>query len=106
MDIKRETNIIGLSKVKYFWDQKNNARKWRKWRNMIYREDNPLKAKVNALMQILKQRKILVTGGQDQLRWGNNNEGAFKLKEEKYILLEMDSLNLDRTWQNLWRHQD
>eukprot|EP00253_Pinus_taeda_P019056 PITA_19056 len=50
LDLKRETNIIGLSQVKDFWDQNNNASKWRKWRNMIYREDNPLKTKVEALM--------------------------------------------------------
>lgn len=83
LDLKRETDIIGLSKVKDFWDQNNNASKWRKWRNVIYRHDNPLKTKVEALMQILEQRKILVTGGHDQLRRGNNNEGTFNLKEAK-----------------------
>jgi len=105
LDLKRETNIIGLSHVKYFWDQNNNASKWRKWRNMIYREDSPLKTKAETLMQILEQRKILVIGGHDQLRWGNNNEGTFNLKEAKCKLLEMDSLAPDRIWQNLWRHQ-
>jgi len=30
---------------------------------MIYREDNPFKTKAEALMQIMEQRKILVTGG-------------------------------------------
>ena len=47
---------------------------------MIYREDNPLKTKAKALMQILEQKKILVTGGHDQLRGRNNNEGIFNLK--------------------------
>jgi len=72
---------------------------------MIYKEDNPLKTKANALMQIFEQRKILVKWGHDQLRWGNNNEGTFNLKEAKYKLLEMDSLAPDRISQNLWRHQ-
>ena len=54
---------------------------------------------------MLEQRKILVIGGNDQLRQGNNNEGTFNLKEAKHILLELDAHVLDRIWQNLWRHQ-
>ena len=72
---------------------------------MDHREDNPLKAKAEALLEILEQRKILVTGGHDQLRWGNNNEGTFNLKEAKHLILELDSNEPDRVWQNLWRHQ-
>jgi len=56
-------------------------------------------------MKIVEQRKILVTGGQDQLRWGNNKEGTFNLKEAKGILLKLDSHVPDKIWQNLWRHQ-
>ena len=64
-----------------------------------------MKAKADALLTMLDQRKILVSEGHDQLRWGNNNEGTFNLKEAKRILLELDSHVLDRIWQNLWRHQ-
>jgi len=53
----------------------------------------------------VEQRKILVAEGQDQLRWGNNKEGTFNLKEAKSILLELNPLVLDKIWQNLWRHQ-
>lgn len=56
-------------------------------------------------MKELDQRKILVSGGHDQLRWGNNNEGTFNLKESKLILLGLDSHAPDRVWQRLWRHQ-
>eukprot|EP00253_Pinus_taeda_P019460 PITA_19460 len=105
LDLKKDTDTKGLSKVKDFWDQTNSARKWRTWRNIDYRDDNPLKAKAEAFMKMLEQRKILVTGGHDQLRWGNNNEGTFNLKETKHILLELDSLAPDRIWKNLWRHQ-
>jgi len=64
-----------------------------------------LKEKIEALLKMLEQRKILVIEGHDQLRWGNNNEGTFNLKEEKRILLELDSNVPGRVWQNLWRHQ-
>ena len=49
-----------------------------------------MKVKVETLMKMSEQRKILMSGGHDQLRWGNNNEGTFNLKEEKLILLELD----------------
>ena len=97
-DLKTKTNIIGLPKVKDFWDQTNNTGKWRNWRNIVNREDIPLKAKGEALMKMLEQRKILVLEGHDQSIWGNNNEGTFNLKEEKCILLELNSLALDRIW--------
>jgi len=53
---------------------------------------------------MLEQRKILKLEGQDQLRWGNNNEGAFNLKEAKLILLDLNSQAPDKIWQDLWRH--
>jgi len=56
-------------------------------------------------MKVLDQRKILVTGGHDQLRWDNNNEGIFNLKEGKSILLKLDHNVLDKAWKNLSRHQ-
>ena len=65
MDLKKETETIGLSKVKDFSDQTNSGGKWRTWRNIGYRDDSLLKEKVEALMEILEQRKILVTGGHD-----------------------------------------
>ena len=43
--------------------------------------------------------------GQDQLRWDNNNEGTFNLKEAKLILLNLDSHAPDTIWKDLWRHQ-
>jgi hypothetical protein len=44
---------------------------------------------------------ILVTEGQDQLRWGNNNKGTFNLKEAKGILLGLDSSVPEKTSQRL-----
>jgi len=42
-------------------------------------------------MRMLKQRMILVIEGLDWLRWGNNKERTFNLKEGKGILLELES---------------
>lgn len=91
--------------VKYFWDQTNNEGKWRTWKNLHHREDSPLKAKTKALLRILEQSKILMLGGHDQLRWGNNNAGTFNLKEEKHLLIELVSNDSDRVWQKIWNHQ-
>jgi len=98
LDLKKYTDTQRLFKVKDFWDQTNSEGKWRTWKNLDNREDNPLKAKEEVLLTMLEQRKILVTGGYDQRRWGNNNAGTFNLKEAKCILLEMDSNESDRVW--------
>lgn len=98
MDLKIETDNKGLSKVKDFWDHTDGIGKWRTWGSLKYKDDSPLKAKAEALMKKLEERKILVSGGHDQLRWGYNNEGNFNLNEAKQILLDLDSHVLDRTW--------
>lgn len=58
---------------------------------MDFREDSPLKAKAETLQKMLDQRKILKSEGQDQLRWGYKNEGAFNVKEAKLILLDLNT---------------
>eukprot|EP00253_Pinus_taeda_P022800 PITA_22800 len=105
VSLKQETDAQGLIKVKDFWDLTHISGKWRSWRNIDCREDNPLKIKAEALGGLLKQRMILVTKGQDQLRWGNNKKGTFNLKEAKGFLLGLGSSVPDKTWQHLWRHQ-
>jgi len=56
-------------------------------------------------MQELDRRKNFISEGNDQLRWGNNNEGALNLKEAKLILLGLDSHAPDKAWQRLWKQQ-
>lgn len=90
-ELKTEADAKGLIKVKDFWDQTNSVGKWRKWRKFDLRDDNPLKNKAEMLMQELDRRKILVSEGNDQLRWGSNNEGTFNLKDAKIILLGLAS---------------
>lgn len=101
VDLKKDTDTKGLLRVKGFWDQTNTEGKWRTWKKMEYRDENPLKEKADALIAILDQRKILISVDHDQLRWGNNNEGTFNLKEAKCLALELDSIELDLVWKNL-----
>eukprot|EP00253_Pinus_taeda_P001769 PITA_01769 len=91
MCLKQETNSQGLTKVKDFWTLPHDTGKWRNWRIIDCRDESPIKTKTEALMGILKQRKILVSEGQDQLRWGLNKEGIFNLREAKRIILNLDS---------------
>jgi len=79
--------------------------KWRIWRNIDCRNNKLLKTKAEELKKIIEQREILVAKGQDQLRWRNNKEGTFNLKEAKSILLELNPLVPDKIWQNFWRCQ-
>jgi len=105
LDLKKEMDTKGLFRVKDFWEQPSLEDKWTTWKNIEFGDDNPLKAKTDALLRILEQRKILVSEGHDQLRCGNNKEGTFNIKEAKKVFLELDSHVSDRVWQNLSKHQ-
>lgn len=43
--------------------------------------------------------------GQDHLRWGNNKEGNFNIKEAKGFLLHIEPQAPNKTWQKLWKQK-
>ena len=90
LGLKQETDTQELIKVKDYWDQTHHTEKRRRWRHIDCRNNIPLKTKAEELMKMVEQRKILVSGGQDQLRSGNNKEGTFNVKEAKGILQVRD----------------
>lgn len=104
ISLKKETKSQGLIKVKDLWNLPHDSGKWRKWKDIECREYSPNKEKAEELMNILKQRKILVQKGQDQLIWGLNKEGSFNIKEAKRLILNLDSYILAKSWQQLWSH--
>jgi len=57
-----------------------------------------LNIKAKELKKMVEQRKILASEGQDQLRWGKNQQGTFNIKEGKGILLELNPQALDKIW--------
>jgi len=96
-------NRKSLFLVKYFWDQGRNNEKWRKWKDLSYSEESPLKAKANTLNQDLEHKRIMVSSSPDQLRWGKNNEGNFKLKEAKQEVTGFNFVNTDQVWKKFWQ---
>ena len=104
-NLKNDTDTKRLLRVNEFLDQTNSGGKWRIWKEMEYRNNAPLKAQVDALTSILDERNILISYDYDQLRWGNNNEGKFNLKEAKRMALKLNSTKPDWVWKKLWKHQ-
>eukprot|EP00253_Pinus_taeda_P017968 PITA_17968 len=98
LDLKKETDTKGLFRVKDFWEHPSLEDKWRTWKNIECGVDNSLKTKIEALLRILEQRKIVVLEGHDQLIWGNNKEVTFNIKEDKKVFLELDSHIPNRVW--------
>eukprot|EP00253_Pinus_taeda_P011657 PITA_11657 len=104
LGLKQELDSQGLIKVKDFLIHSNPTDKWRTWKNIECRNSSLLKTRAEELRKIVEKRKILVAEGQDQLRWGNNKEGTFILKEaKKHSPLDPGVPN--KIWQKLWRHQ-
>ena len=105
LSLKQTTDAQGLNKVKDLSDISHIQGKWRSWRNIDYKDDNPITIEVEALRSLLKQRMILVTEQKDQLRWGNNKEGNFNIKEAKCLLLDPEPQAQNNTWQKLWKYK-
>ena len=82
--------------VSDFWDQVRDNGKWRVWEDLGYSEESPLKAQADSLALDLEQRKIFVSSSSDQLRWGQNTEGTFNLKEAKRMAIGFDYQNPDQ----------
>lgn len=94
--LKRDNECKGFLVVKDFWNQESNNVKWRKWRDLGYNDESPLRGKPEDLSQDLEHRQILVSSLPDQLRWGKNNEGNFNLKEEKQIVIGFNFVNTEQ----------
>eukprot|EP00253_Pinus_taeda_P017769 PITA_17769 len=105
LGLKHETDNQGLVKVKDFWENPHNVGKWRIWKKIEGREDRTLNSKAKSLKRMLDHRIILVAEGQDQLRWGNNKDDNFNIKEAKGFLLDQEPQAPNKTWQKLWRHK-
>eukprot|EP00253_Pinus_taeda_P036326 PITA_36326 len=101
--LKSDTDSKGMVLVKDFWDQGRNNRKWRKWKDLGYSDENPLKTKAKALTQELEHRRILVSSSMDQLIWGKNTGGNFNLKEAKQEVTGFNFVNPDQVWKKLWQ---
>lgn len=93
--LKTDTDSKDLFLVQDFWDHGSNNGKWRKWKDLYYSNESPLKDMVDALTMYLEQRRILVLSQPDQLRWGKNNEGNFNLKEAKEAITGFNFVNTD-----------
>ena len=86
-----------------FWDQERNNGKWRNWKDLGHSDESPLKAQADTLTQDIEHRRILVSSSLDQLRWGNNPEGDFKLKEAKLEVAGFNYLDPDHVWKKIWQ---
>lgn len=105
MSIKQEMDSQGLIRIRDFWNLPQVTAKRRSWRKIESREDGYIKEKIEELMNILEQRKMLVADGKDQLRRGKNKEGIFNIQEAKIIILNIEPCGLANPWKKLWSHQ-
>jgi len=63
-----------------------------------------LHTQATALQGLLDKRQILNSNLNDQLRWGKNKTGLFKLKEAKRIDAGLNLPNTDKTWKEIWEN--
>jgi hypothetical protein len=52
----------------------------------------------------LGRRKIAITEGNDQLRWGQKDGGEFNLKEARHYIVDQDQEEPTQQWDKLWNN--
>jgi hypothetical protein len=89
-ELHQEMMAQGKTKVYHYWKQQKNRNKWRIWNTLTPQTRDQTATKVKEVKEELGRRKIAVTNGNDQLRWGHKADGEFNLKEVCHYIADQD----------------
>ena len=70
LSLKQEKDAQGLNKVKDFWDLTHISGKWRSWKNIDCREDNPRKNQSRGSWRLAKAKNDLSNRGARSIKMG------------------------------------
>jgi hypothetical protein len=79
-ELQQETMAQGKTRVYHYWKQETNHNKWRIWNTLTPQTRDQTAATVKEVEEEMGRRKIAVTDGSDQLRWGHKVGREFNLK--------------------------
>jgi hypothetical protein len=70
----------GKTQVYHYWKQEAERNKWRIWNILTPQTRDQTATTVKEVEEELGRRKIAITDGNDQLRWGHKDGVEFNLK--------------------------
>jgi hypothetical protein len=94
----------GKINVYRYWQQGTDRNKWRTWDKIIPQNNEIPATTIKEVEEELGRRKITVTEGEDQLRWGKKDGGEFNLKEVWHYMADPDQDDLAQHWDKLWNN--
>ena len=80
-ELQQEMMVQGKTRVYHYWKQEAEHKKWRIWNTLTPQTRDQTTTTVKEVEEELGRRKIALTNGNDQLRWGHKDGGEFNLKE-------------------------
>jgi hypothetical protein len=79
--LQQELIAQGKINVYQYWKHEMDCNKWRIWDKITLQNNDPPTTTVKEVEEELGRRKITVTEGEDQLRWGQKYGGEFNPKD-------------------------
>ncbi len=101
--LKEYSRILGLEKVKDFWDREREGDTFRRWKNQVWWEEMAGGEDIQELLENLSKRKIRINKDSDKLRWGYSQSGSFSIKEASAVIRLRENEEADPKWKKLWR---
>jgi hypothetical protein len=94
----------GKINVYQYWKQETDRNKWRIWDKINPQNTDIPATTIKEVEEELGRRKITVTEGEDQLRWGQKDGGEFNLKEVQHYMADPGQDDPVQHWDKLWNN--
>ena len=93
-ELQQEMMAKGKTRVYHYWNQEADHNKWRIWNTLTPENRAQTATAIKEVKEELGRRKIAVTEGNDQLRWGQKYGVEFNLKEARHYIAYQDQEDL------------
>ena len=100
-EIQQKMIMQGKTRVYHYQKQETNRNKWRMCNTLTPQTRDQIVTTIKEVEEELGRRKIAVTNGNDQLRWGHKVDGKFNLVEVRHYITDQDQEDSTHQWDKL-----
>lgn len=100
-----QANLVrnGILKIKDFWSSNEDSSPFRQRQTKEWFKAWSPREEIHNLMQLLKERKIEIREGPNQIRWGFKAPGQFNVKEAMELASGTGMLPTEKKWSSIWK---
>lgn len=99
-----QANLVrnGVLKIKDFWSSNADSSPFQQWKMEEWFKASSPREEIHNLIQLLKERKIEIREGPDQIRWAFKAPGQFNFKEAVELASRTGMLPTKKKWCSIW----